>query len=134
MGTGFGSTATVITARVMPLGAVAEGLGRGVPAAAEGDGGAAGEPEGAAFLVEHHDAVPLHAKRAVVPDDDLHLGHSRFYLRWLTMMSRGLGRGQGPFLGSSAGGVGCEARPSGCWQWAPSFRRSQGRPPRPKGA
>src|SRR6266436_1082682 len=127
MMTGVGSTATVITARAMPLGtvgvllqpgraaarvrarraaerwrigssglggrgrqvprralrdephlvvgAVAEGLVRGVPAAAEGDRGAPGQPERAAFLIEHHDAVPLHAQRPVVPDDDSDLGH-----------------------------------------------------------
>src|SRR6266496_6777363 len=131
MMTGVGSTATMITARAMPLGtvgvllqpgraaarvrarraaerwwrigssglggrgqqvprralrdephlvvgAVAEGLVRGMPAAAEGDRGAPGEPERAAFLVDQHDAVPLHAQRAVVPDGDLDFGHSAF--------------------------------------------------------
>src|SRR3989442_3376383 len=55
------------------VGAVAEGLVRGMPAAAEGDRGAPGEPERAAFLGEHHDTVPLHTKGAVGPDRDLDL-------------------------------------------------------------
>jgi hypothetical protein len=60
------------------VGAVAKGLVRREPAAAERDGGAAAESEGLALLVDQLE-IPFDAKRAVVENG--YLGSSHRFLR-----------------------------------------------------